>query len=170
MRAAALRLIISLLVLWAMGGRAYASEAPAAFDKDIRPLLDAYCIKCHGGEKTKGDVNLARFSDVPSIQREPKLWRTVLTQLNHGDMPPEGKPQPSQAERALIVQWVQHTLTHFDPSHFAKDPGRVTLRRLNRFEYNNTVRDLFGVASKPADAFPADAGGSWTRCSAMTRP
>src|SRR3954470_15432424 len=110
-----------------------APASPATYEKDVRPLLETYCYKCHGPAKTKGDVNLARFADVPSIQRDPKLWRNVLTQLNDRNMPPENKPQPTDEERARLVDWVQHTLTHFDASHFAKDPGRVTLRRLNRF-------------------------------------
>ena len=109
--------------------------------------------------KPKHGVNLARFADVASIHRDPKLWRTVLAQLNEKAMPPDDKPQPTDAQRAMLIEWIQHALNNPDPAAFAKDPGRVTIRRLNRFEYNNTVRDLFDVAVKPADTFPADGAG-----------
>ena len=139
------------------------ADGPADFDGKVRPLLETYCYPCHAGEKVKSDVNLGGYKDVVSIQRDPKQWRQVLTQLNERTMPPEKKPQPSDEERALLVNWIQHTLTNLDPSKFAKDPGRVTVRRLNRFEYNNTIRDLFDFGDvggiRPADAFPADGAG-----------
>ena len=136
-----------------------AADAPASYDAQIRPLLNTYCAKCHGAVKPKHDVNLARFTDVGSIYREPKLWRDVLWQLNERAMPPEGKPQPTEAERTLLIAWIQHTLNNPDPGVIARDPGRVTVRRLNRLEYNNTVRDLFDVGVRPADSFPADGAG-----------
>ena len=148
-----------LLVAIAAAAFAGAADAPASYDARIRPLLNTYCFKCHGEVKPKHDVNLARFTAVASIYREPKLWRTVLAQLNERAMPPEKKPQPTDAERALLIEWIQHTLNNPDPTAFAKDPGRVTVRRLNRFEYNNTVRDLFDVVVKPAESFPADGAG-----------
>jgi hypothetical protein len=152
-----------LVVLLLAAGAPARADAPADFDGKIRPLLDTYCFKCHGGEKVKSDVDLGKFKDVVAIQRDPKLWRGVLTQLNERTMPPENKPQPSEEERALLVNWIQHTLTNLDPSKFAKDPGRVTIRRLNRFEYNNTIRDLFDFGDvggiRPAEAFATDGAG-----------
>ena len=135
------------------------AEGAADYDAKVRPLLNEFCGKCHGAEKAKGEVNLAKFGDVASIHRDPKLWRNVLTQINERTMPPENKPQPSDAQRAMLIEWIQHTLNNPDPAAFAKDPGRVTLRRLNRFEYNNTVRDLFDVGGRPAEKFPADGAG-----------
>ena len=145
-------------MLFSAAARAGAAEAPS-YDAQIKPLLSTYCYKCHGPEKPKHGVNLSKFGEVASIHRDPKLWRNVLTQLNERAMPPENKPQPTDMERLMLIEWIQHTLNNPDPSAFAKDPGRVTLRRLNRTEYNNTVRDLFDVAVKPADAFPADGAG-----------
>src|SRR2546426_10347469 len=72
-------------------------------------------------------------------------------------MPPENKPQPTPAERDLITRWVGSCFFQCDCKH--PDPGRVTLRRLNRAEYNNTIRDLVGVEFQPADDFPADDSG-----------
>jgi len=72
-------------------------------------------------------------------------------------MPPENKKQPSPLERELIVKWIQTTVFKCDCDH--PDPGRVTLRRLNRAEYNNTIRDLIGVDFQPAEDFPQDDVG-----------
>src|SRR5438046_9113997 len=72
-------------------------------------------------------------------------------------MPPRKKAQPAPAERELVAAWIENTLFPIDPEH--PDPGRVTIRRLNRVEYNNTIRDLVGVDFQPADDFPADDSG-----------
>src|SRR5258705_1674402 len=72
-------------------------------------------------------------------------------------MPPEKKPQPTPEERELITAWIQSEIFKCDCDH--PDPGRVTIRRLNRAEYNNTIRDLVGVNFQPADDFPADDSG-----------
>src|SRR6266478_6366711 len=72
-------------------------------------------------------------------------------------MPPENKPQPTAAECQLITNWVTSCFFKCDCNH--PDPGRVTIRRLNRAEYNNTIRDLVGVDFQPADDFPADDSG-----------
>ncbi len=74
-------------------------------------------------------------------------------------MPPEGKPQPSTDEREKLTNWLKATLDNFAESATPTDPGRKIIHRLNRLEYNNTVRDLLGVTSNPADKFPADGGG-----------
>ena len=158
-RGVRLAAVVGVLLAGAMRASAAAEKAPASYDDEIKPLLDDYCFRCHGTVKPKHGVNLERFQDLTSIHREPKLWRSVLTQLNERTMPPEDKAQPSEEERALLIEWIQHTLNNPDPSAFAKDPGRVTIRRLNRFEYNNTVRDLFDVAARPAESFPADGAG-----------
>ena len=78
----------------------------------------------------------------------------VGTNLESLDMPPEGKPQPSKSERAMITHWIEASILGCDCEH--PDPGRVTIRRLNRAEYNNTIRDLTGVNFQPAEDFPLD--------------
>jgi len=130
-----------------------------AFDKDIKPLLATYCFKCHGAEKAKGGVNLAKYADISGIHRDPKQWENVITQLRDREMPPEGKPQPKDDEREILVTWLRKTMENVDPSQIVRDPGRIIIHRLSRTEYNNTVRDLLGVTSSPADNFPADGSG-----------
>src|SRR5665213_4158571 len=72
-------------------------------------------------------------------------------------MPPEGKPQPKEVDRLRVARWIEDTFD--DPKLAPRDPGHKVIHRLSRTEYNNTIRDLFGVDSKPADQFPADGGG-----------
>src|SRR4029078_8308128 len=85
---------------------------------------------------------------------DQKLWESVLENVKTGTMPPDDEKQPSLAEREMITHWVEAVVLAVDPSK--PDPGRVTIRRLNRTEYNNTIRDLLGVDFRPADDFPSD--------------
>ena len=133
--------------------------ASISYDKEIRPLLDKYCDSCHGAKKQSGNVNLAGFDTANSLERDQELWRHVLVQMREHTMPPEGKPQPSTDEREKLTNWLKATLDNFAESATPTDPGRKIIHRLNRLEYNNTVRDLLGVTSNPADKFPADGGG-----------
>jgi mono/diheme cytochrome c family protein len=129
------------------------------FPAQIRPLLNEYCAKCHGSVKAKAGVNLAVFTNTISVYRDPKMWEAVAAKLQAGEMPPEGKPQPSTAERENLIHWVQKTLLNLEEGRFAADPGRVMIHRLSRTEYNCTIRDLLGIDTKPADTFPSEGGG-----------
>ena len=73
-------------------------------------------------------------------------------------MPPKGRPAPSPEEIAAVTEWFDGQFARLDRS-MKPDPGRVTARRLNRAEYNNTIRDLLGIDFKPAADFPADDSG-----------
>ncbi len=126
------------------------------FVRDVKPLLAQYCYGCHG-EKKKGDLDLRIYRDEASVRRDLRVFEKVLRNLQSHEMPPENKPQPSAAERDRIALWAASFFSTCDCAH--PDPGRVTLRRLNRAEYNNTIRDLVGVNFQPADDFPADDSG-----------
>jgi hypothetical protein len=127
------------------------------FVEDIQPVLEQYCYNCHGPKRPKGGVNLQQYKDYDEIARNPKLWETLFVQLRDRNMPPESKPQPTLEERDRLMEWAELVLE--EAGSTAKDPGRVLIHRLSRLEYNNTVRDLFGVDIKPAEKFPADGGG-----------
>src|SRR5216117_1344821 len=128
----------------------------AAFQTRIKPVLGKYCFGCHG-EKKKGDLDLRVYTDEASVLRDRKTFAKVVKNLQAHEMPPEKKPQPTPDERDLITAWIQSEIFKCDCDH--PDPGRVTLRRLNRVEYNNTIRDLVGVNFQPADDFPQDDVG-----------
>jgi hypothetical protein len=131
----------------------------ATYEKEIRPALKQFCDGCHGEKKQAGGINLAGFDAALDIRRDPALWRKVLVQLRERAMPPENKPQPSPELRDKMEAWLKATLDELDEKTPPHDPGRKIIHRLNRLEYNNTVRDLLGVATNPADKFPADGGG-----------
>jgi hypothetical protein len=131
----------------------------AKFEQSAKPLLTQYCGNCHGPQKGAGGINLARFTEVTAIQKDQTTWRKVLHQLRDRAMPPRNAPQPSTQQRELLVEWLTQTLDNVDEGLLEKNPGRVLIHRLSRAEYNNTVRDLLGVTSRPADQFPADGGG-----------
>ncbi len=134
-----------------------ATKAAPSFESDIKPLLKQFCYSCHNDQKHKGDVSLESFATKESVLKDPKVWETVLHHVRTKEMPPEDKPQPNDAERQLIVKWIEREVFGCDCDH--PDPGRVTLRRLNRAEYSNTIRDLVGVEFRGVDDLPADDSG-----------
>ena len=130
----------------------------ADFQKEIRPLLDTYCFRCHTASKKKGDIVLDTYASAEAAANDFKVWDAVLENLRSGAMPPDDEAkQPTIDEREKLMKWIQTDVFATDPNN--PDPGRVTLRRLNRAEYNNTIRDLVGVEFEPADDFPADDSG-----------
>jgi hypothetical protein len=141
----------------ALGRNDPASRQPVTYEKSVLPLLRQFCYGCHGDGKKKGGVALDAYPTPQSILVDRATWEHVLKNLRGHLMPPEGKPQPADAERELIASWVESQVYACDCKH--PDPGRVTLRRLNRTEYNNTIRDLVGVDFQPAEDFPADDSG-----------
>lgn len=130
-------------------------SGPAApvYAREIQPLFAQYCYDCHG-EKAKADLDLRVFKNDADAIKERKLFENVRKQVQSREMPPSGKPKPTEAEREKMIQWIESIVFQCDCNR--PDPGRVTLRRLNRVEYNNTLRDLLGVRVRPADDFPAD--------------
>jgi hypothetical protein len=122
-----------------------------AFATHVAPFLARYCADCHSGDRPKGEVALA-FSTAASIA-DSKLLLKVAGAIRSGRMPPRGRSRPEPAESDAFLAWVDRESARL------AGPNRVTLRRLNRAEYNNTIRDLVGVAFNPAADFPADDTG-----------
>ncbi len=146
-----------LMLSVAGGGAAEHSSIGVDFDKQVQPVLSRYCYGCHNDQKHKGGLSLEAFRDKAAILQQPKTWELVMHHVQNKEMPPEGKPQPSEAERRLLVSWIEKEVFQCDCEH--PNPGRVTVHRLNRTEYNNTIRDLVGVDFHPADDFPPDDSG-----------
>ncbi len=128
------------------------------FSREVRPLLARFCFDCHGAKKAKGDVDFERIAE-PLAQDARKLWTHAHAQVRDGEMPPDDKPQPAAAERARLLAWLENAVERIDAAA-PPNPGRPVLRRLTRFEYRNTIRDLTGVAFDfqfdPTTDFPAD--------------
>ena len=134
------------------------SDKAPDFAKQIAPLLSKYCTECHSGDKPKGKLALDKYKDEQSALKNGKLWDKVAQRLTACTMPPKSKPQPSPEEKTVVLDWVEKTVNQAG-CIAEKDPGRVTMRRLNRGEYNNTIRDLLGVESDFSANFPSDDVG-----------
>lgn len=128
------------------------------FDATVLPVLAKVCNDCHSGDTPEAGVRLDdRRVDVAKTT-DRALWLKVLRQVEGGVMPPEGSAQPSDEERKGLTAWIRDVALTPDCSQ-GERPGRVTLRRLNRAEYDNTVRDLFGIDVSVSADFPSDDVG-----------
>lgn len=138
--------ILMLSAVWWCGAahQAIANDAPpAGFSTDIRPLLVTHCLKCHNDEKHEGDVNFARLADDKSAARERKLWRRAAEQIATGAMPPDPEKPLTAAQKEPLLAWLRKATDYVDRA--TKDPGPAFVRRLNRAEYDLTIRDLVGI-------------------------
>jgi hypothetical protein len=124
---------------------------------EIRPLLQKYCLDCHNKDKQKGDVDLTHFGSSQDVVKEFKLWQTMLQQVEEEEMPPK-KPLPSAAEREEIVAFLKKGIESVDWSQ-QKGVEHVTLPRLTKTEYNNTLRDLLGIDFEPGKLLLDDGPG-----------
>jgi mono/diheme cytochrome c family protein len=130
---------------------------PGSYEKAIAPLFARYCGACHGEKVQTAGINFKQYSSAAAVVKASQVWEKVGQALESHQMPPKGLPAPTPAQRDQMVSWIQATLSQAGCD--LKDPGRVTMRRLNRAEYNNTIRDLVGVNFRPADDFPTDDVG-----------
>ena len=133
------------------------AASEALYKAKVEPVLKNYCHDCHADGVKKGDVALDEFTDLASHFKNQKLWLSVWQNLQTQMMPPAKKPQPTEAERKEVSRWIETEIFKLDPAN--PDPGRVTIRRLNREEYRNTILDLFGVEFDTTEAFPTDDSG-----------
>jgi mono/diheme cytochrome c family protein len=121
-------------------------------------LLLTYCKSCHASGRSKVDFD--EPFDVAALQRDRPVWTAALHLLRSREMPPAGVPQPSEANRERLIQWIEQGLG--DESLASADPNLIKARRLSRLEYRNTIRDLLGVTYQPGADFPAD-DVNWSR-------
>jgi hypothetical protein len=135
-----------------------ATEPPAVthFQERIRPVLSQYCFDCHGDGAKKGDIAFDELKTDDAILNH-ELWSKVLRNVRAGIMPPQKKPHPAPEDRKKLEEWIKYEAFGIDPKN--PDPGRVTVRRLNRTEYRNTIRDLMGVDYDTDQEFPPDDTG-----------
>ena len=141
-----------------------AEAIDASFGAAIQPLLERYCYDCHSEDLTEADIDLGAFRTVAEVRDQTKVWQKVRHMLDTAQMPPPDAEQPTEAESAVLRDWVQAFLRREAEAH-AGDPGPVVLRRLSNAEYNATIRDLTGVTTlDPTHEFPVDgaAGEGFT--------
>ena len=139
------------------GIQSVAAESAADFQRAIVPLLETYCYDCHGDGAAKGGLAMDEFADLSKHLEDRKHWHAIWQNLRSQVMPPSDKDQPTPAERQQLLAWIERDVFKLDPVN--PDPGRVTIRRLNRTEYQYAVEDLLGVQYDTRRIFPADDTG-----------
>ena len=140
-----------------------AADLAARFPREVRPLLESHCVKCHGPQKKKGGIDLTRMADGAAALRERRVWKKALLQIEANEMPPEGEKPLGPEQRDALLRWVRAAAAWVDCANPAeKNPGPPVLRRLNRTEYAATVRDLTGVTNDVAAevGMPEEATGT----------
>ena len=148
-------LVLLLVTLTANPGEKDTSD----FSQNGALFLKQYCFSCHAGDQPAAELSLDSFTDNRSLIENRGIWEQVLDMLTTGQMPPSDSDRfpPMEASESFVAH-IEAIFEHTD--RMAKpDPGRVTVRRLNKVEYKNTVRDLLGVDFNPTENFPADDVG-----------
>jgi mono/diheme cytochrome c family protein len=148
--AGAIALVAMLACPWIAG-----AAEPDSFASAARPLLEKYCFQCHGPDVQEGKLDLAAWRDEASLEERQEQVLGAIEKLRGYAMPPPKEPQPVEAERAKLIGVLSAAMDRIDA---ARPPraGRVPLRRLNRVEYQNTLRDLLGMELALTEDFPAD--------------
>ena len=154
-RCLCLTLVFVLIAVSANPGE----EETSKFAQEGLPFMEKYCFSCHTGDQPAAEISLDVFSDDRSLIENRDVWDRVLDMVATGYMPPsESDVQPSLEASEAFVAHIEAIFEHADRT--AKpDPGRITVRRLNRVEYKNTVRDMLGVDFDPTENFPSDDVG-----------
>ena len=123
------------------------------FKRDIKPLLQKFCYDCHGTREPEAELSLASFLSEEAVLKERATWKRVWLALHSREMPPPEAPQPTAAQRSQITDWLEKALAK--PTQGGRpNPGHVALRRLNRIEYDNSVKDLFSIYRLKANFDP----------------
>jgi len=122
------------------------------------PFVKRYCLDCHSGGDAERGIRLDKYRAGAAMSSDAATWRKVLDMLRARKMPPDGNLRPTEEEYRTVASWLEAELDRA-PRAGARNPGRVTIRRLNRAEYTNTIRDLLGVEFNAAADFPSDDVG-----------
>lgn len=132
----------------------------AGYTDVVRPFMRQHCWGCHGPDQQRGELRLDTLASDFRSGADALIWTEAMERISSGDMPPKEEPRPEARELSLVIGWIAAQLEQRRKTVDA-GAGRVVLRRLNREEYNNTIRDLIGVHFSPAEDFPEDtpAGG-----------
>jgi mono/diheme cytochrome c family protein len=140
-------LALTLSAAWAAAPRTHRAEADARSPRaatDVRAFLETNCHACHNGRTKKGNLDLTSlkldFDDAQAFA----TWVKVHDRVRDGEMPPKGMPQPDAAERAGFLKALAGPMIAADEARIRRE-GRAAWRRMNRYEYENTLRDLLGA-------------------------
>jgi hypothetical protein len=147
--------LTSLLLGLAAGASAVTPADEAYFKSEIRPILSSYCLECH---KEGKQIDFLAVKELNQIHSQRGNLRSAIAQLRNRTMPPAKEEQPSEDDRRKAADWLERVLRE-TAKEMGPYAGAVTARRLNRLEYDNTIRDLLGLKFKFSQTFPSDGGG-----------
>ena len=147
----------SIAVFFLLISAVPAAELPVAtMPERHRVFLTSYCVDCHNSETREGNLRLDNVSFSIDSVEHAALWQKILNQLNSGNMPPKNAKRPGNEEKTELLDVVAQTLVK--ARQFLSDGGgKITMRRLNRREYKNSIRDLLGIELDVSD-LPDDRG------------
>ena len=150
--------VVLCFIFYLFVANLFAKGVRLSYEQDVLPILETHCFDCHGDGSSKGGLSLDDWESSQERLQDLEVWKDIMKNVASKTMPPaKRKSQPTDDERKKIVQWIESEVFRFDPNN--PDPGRVTIRRLNKTEYNNTIKDLMLVDFKAADDFPPDDTG-----------
>ena len=133
------------------------ASAEVTIPESVGSFMKTYCHRCHGAETQEADLSLHDLARVIGDSADALNWQDILDKLNAGEMPPEDEPQPSKAELAKVVGDLTESLQAAQKM-LRDSGGAIALRRLNRREYEATVKELLGIRIL-ALRLPDDASG-----------
>ncbi len=151
--------LLGFLSLFSVATSSGADDLLTDYHNEVRPILAKLCFDCHGPDKAKGDLRIdtlnADLVHGDGTGADAETWLDALDQINLEEMPPSKSPQPTSAERQQLVDWIGRALRAAAEAQRYAD-GRVVSRRLTRYEYANTLRDLLGLQMDFARELPPD--------------
>jgi mono/diheme cytochrome c family protein len=151
------RALLAAAVVVVLPGAQTVSAQPTGSATGSRELLDRYCVTCHSDRLETAGLSLEQL-DLGNVHEGAEVWEKVIRKLRTGTMPPSTRPQPPAGDRDALVSWLESSLDQAaaaDPN-----PGRTeTLRRLNRTEYQNAIRDLLALDVDARSLLPPDESG-----------
>ncbi len=153
---ATLKSVASTIVLIAFPASVLQAAEMIDYERDVRPVLEEHCFKCHGPDKQKSDLRLDTLStDLLKDRPAAETWHDVLDNLNLGEMPPDDEPELSSEKRQVVTGWIREEIKTARASQKSAG-GEIVLRRLNRVEYRNTMSDLLGIRAEYDANLPPD--------------
>jgi hypothetical protein len=142
---------------WLLALSLLSTAARADYQNEILPILEEYCFDCHGDGSKKGDFSMDKFSNLAAHVQDQEHWLSIWRNVRSQIMPPSEKTQLPYSDKIKLLAWIERKVLKLDSDN--PDPGRVTIRRLNREEYKNAIFDLLGVEFDTAESFPPDDTG-----------
>ena len=140
---------------WVLLGYVRAAEPVPDADAPIRDFTKQHCVRCHGDQRQEKKLRIDRLDLDLGQPATMDVWQRILKRVHSHQMPPDGEPQPSVEARASFTDNLKSRVDRVEAERRAA--GRVVLRRLNRVEYENTIRDLLGIVVDLQDQLPADS-------------